>query len=239
MRIIGSQLKKALNTATIALLAVSLAGCDFQESITPVSWPTVPPQPFQSGAEYGTPAPSPIPLAPSPSPPPPTPIPFQGADDLDCEGPIGGDDHFGYCSIPDSDLYYVWGECAVPCPDSEFPGIEIMVVADSSEYRDFTEVVRQRDTQLEKRGASSAWAAGLAGLDLLGAALGWETAKCIIGAEVTLGTSCIGFLVLVGGGLMAAGKEVADYLAADRELTRQGGLKEQATDKLADLRGQP
>jgi len=37
MRIIGSQLKKALNTAMIALLAVSLAGCDFQESITSVS----------------------------------------------------------------------------------------------------------------------------------------------------------------------------------------------------------
>jgi len=73
---------------------------------------------------------------------------------------------------------------------------------------------------------------------LLGAALGWETAKCIIGAKVTLGTSCIGFFVLVGG-LMAASKKVADYLAADRELTRQGGLNEQATDKLADLRGQP
>jgi len=239
MRIIGSQLGRALNTAMIALLAVSLAGCDFQESITPVSWPTIPPQPFQSGAEYGTPAPSPIPIAPSPSPPPPTPIPFQGADDLDCEGPIGGDNRFGYCSIPDSDLYYIWGKCTEPCPDGEYPGIEIRVVGDSSEYRDFTELVRQRDTQLEKRGGSSAWAAGIAGVDVLGAALGWEAAKCVAGAEVTLGVSCIGFVLTVGTGIVVAAKLGVDYLAANHELTKDGGLNDQATDKFADLREQP
>ena len=239
MRSINSVLKRWINTATIVVVALALVGCEFQPAITPVTWSTVPPQPFQAGSQFGTPAPSPIPIAPSPSPPPPTPIPFQGSDDLDCEGPIGGDNHFGYCSIPDSDLYYVWGECAQTCPDAEYPGIEIRIVGDSSEYRDFIEVIRQRDAQLDRRVASSGWAALAAGVDGLGALLGWEAAKCIAAGHVTLGTSCIGFLLLVGGGVITAGTLGANYLAASHELKKEGGLNDQAAAMFGDLREQP
>jgi hypothetical protein len=130
----------------------------------------------------------------------------------------------------------VWGECSQPCPDAEYPGIEIRIVGDSSEYRDFLDIVRQRDTQLEKKVASSGWAALIAGVDGLGALLGWETAKCIAGGHVTLGASCIGFLLLLGGGVITAGKLGADYLAANHELTKEGGLNDQAATKFADQR---
>jgi len=239
MRIIGSQFKKALNTAMIALLAVSLVGCEFQESITPVSWPTVPPQPFQSGAEYGTPAPSPIPLAPSPSPPPPTPIPFQGADDLDCEGPIGGDNRFGYCSIPDSDLYYVWGECTEPCPAGEYPGIEIRVVEDSSEYRDFVSLLGMCSSMLEAKKDSGLWGGGLAFADLVGGGLALQGAKCIVGLKFTFGVSCIGLAITVGAGAAAVVKFGIDYLKADHELNKPGGLNEQVRDRFQQLQPLP
>ena len=239
MHISGSKLKRVIRRGTIAVLAFSLAGCEFQAAITPISWATVPPQPFQSGPVFGTPAPSPVPIAPSPSPPPPTPIPFQRAADLDCEGPIGGDNQYGYCSIPDSDLYYVWGECAVPCPNGQYPGIEIRIVEDSSEFRDFAWIIGQRDVQLDKRRDSGGWAAIFAAGDVIGGMLAWKAAECIVAGHITGGASCIGLLVTLGVGVGAATKMGADYFTADHELNREHGLNDQARDNFEDLQASP
>lgn len=223
-----------IGRVVVLLLVLSLVGCSFEPSVTPIVWPT-PPQAFQPGTVLGTPAPSPVPIAPTPSPPPPTPVPFQGSDDLDCEGPIGGDEHFGYCSVPDSDQYYVWGECSEPCPGSEYPGIELKVVDDSSDYRDFVEIISQRDVQLDKKRSSGGWALGLGGADVVGATLGWEAAECVVGAEVTLGTSCIAFAITLGSGVVAAIKLGADYIGANNALNGEDGLNAQAEAKFADL----
>lgn len=49
------------------------------------------------------------------------------------------------------------------------------------------------------------------------AALGWESAECIVGAEITLGASCIRFALTVLGAGVAAIKGFADSGKASSE----------------------
>lgn len=231
--------RSAISASLVLSLLLSACDIQFTPDIVPLELATLPPQGFQPGVIGGTPGPSPVPLAPTPSPHPPTPVPFQGADDLDCEGPIGGDNHFGYCSIPNSDLYYVWGECSVPCPEGEYPGIEIRAVEDSSAYRDFVDAVNMRTTVLVEKRDSRRWAGGLALAETVGGGLALQGAKCLVGAKFTFGATCIGLAITIGAGAVAIVKSVTDYLSADRELNRDGGLNDAARNRFDELQHVP
>ena len=230
---------RLVRTTSFGLLTLALVGCQFQSSITPIVWPTVPSQAFQPGVVSTGPAPSPVPIAPTPSPPPPTPIPFRGADDLDCEQPLGGDDHFGFCAIPGSDQYYVWGPCENECPAGKHPGIELKRVSDSSDLRDFIIIDSERDAMIERKADSGWWAGGFAAGDVVGGALAWEAAQCVVAGEITFGASCVAFVVGLGVGVVAAGKAIVDYIKADHELDKEGGLNESAQDKFQDMGSEP
>lgn len=166
-------------------------------------------------------------------------MPFEGADELDCEQPMAGDNQFGFCAIPGSNEYYVWGLCEDECPKGQYPGIELMTVTDSSALRDFVFIVAQRDAMIEKKADSGWWAAGFAAGDVVVGALAWEAAKCVVAGEITFGASCVGFVVGFGVGVVATGKGIWDYLQADHELDKEGGLNESASDKFQEMQVEP
>ena len=92
--------------AHVTLVAV-ISACEFEPAITPIVWENPIPPTFSVIPSILTPQPEPIPI-------PPTPLPlFDGTDSLDCAEPAGGDNHFGYCRIPGTQEFYVWGECKV------------------------------------------------------------------------------------------------------------------------------
>ena len=67
--------------------------------------------------------PWPTPTSPFELQPPPS---FIGMDSLNCTEPYGGDLSYGYCRIPGTLQFYVWGKCTTPCPDSLYPDVEIL-----------------------------------------------------------------------------------------------------------------
>ena len=123
----------ALRILLTSLLLLGLAGCKFQPSIAPISWPTVPPQPFGQFSSNLSPSPFPFQLVATPMPPPPV---FEGMEELDCSEPKGGDNHFGYCLIPGTDEFYLWGECVGVCPHGPYPGIQLVTVQASDQILD-------------------------------------------------------------------------------------------------------
>ncbi|HLB64181.1 MAG TPA: hypothetical protein VJJ46_05020 [Anaerolineales bacterium] len=209
--------RTTVRRATILVVLFSLTSCAFEPSITPIAWPTVGQQPL-SGTPL-VPQPSPIPIAPTPSPQPPEPEPFHGWEDLDCGALRGGDDRFGYCGIPGTDTYYVWGPCQGPCPEGSYPGVELWVVSDSTDLRDYMMLVDQRDDAREDRNQGLLAGGFVGGLDILGAVIGFAPA-CIVGTTFTLGTSCIGYFALVGAATTGAGIEIARGIHGMGEFNR-------------------
>jgi len=135
--------RTTVRRGTILVVLLSLTSCAFEPSITPIAWPTVGRQPL-SGTPL-VPQPSPIPIAPTPSPQPPEPRPFRGWEDLDCGDLRGGDNRFGYCDIPGTDTYYVWGPCRDVCPEGSYPGVELWIVSESFDLFEYIMLVDQRD----------------------------------------------------------------------------------------------
>lgn len=134
---------------------------------------------------------------------PPQPEPFHGWEDLNC-GPLrGGDERFGYCEIPDTDTYYVWGPCRGSCPEGSYPGVEVWTVLDSSDLRDYIALVDQRDDAAEDSVEGFVLGGFVGFFDGVGAVLGFGPA-CIAGSTFTLGTSCGAYLALVGSATTAA-----------------------------------
>ncbi len=152
---------------------------------------------------------------------------------------MGGDNQFGFCAIPGSNEYYVWGLCEDECPESQYPGIELKAVTDSSVLRDFVFIVAQRDAMIEKKAESGWWAGGFAAGGVVAGALAWEAAKCVVAGEITFGASCVGFVVGLGVAGVAAGKAIWDYMQADHELDKEGGLNESASDKFQEMQVEP
>lgn len=185
--------------AHLTLVAV-FSACEFEPAITPIDWQTPGVSSFSTVSAIQTPEPEPVPV-------PPTPLPlFEGVDSLDCAEPAGGDNHFGYCRIPGTQEFYVWGECLEECPDGQYAGIELMTLEGSEAalglYRD---VIDERDINLDER-TKGWWRGGLlGGLGVGGAATGITTA-CIVSGTWNFGVGC--GLVLLGVG--AAG--VLSYL---------------------------
>ncbi len=213
-----------------AILLSFLAGCGFQDSLTPMVWSTVPPQPFQQ-ATIGL-VPSPVPLAPTPSPPPPV---FEGAESLDCSEPIGGDNHFGYCRVPGTNKFYVWGECAGECPEGEYPGIGIVSVGDSETLRNFQEVIRIRDEQIDQRQESLALGGGLGILGLGGGAVGVIEA-CIVSGAVSFGWGCGLVLLAAGADLAITAWQFDRGFDANERLVQPRGLNDSAKELFDMLR---
>ena len=210
----------------LLLVLAALAGCQFESSITPIPWPTVGSQPFQQGT-LG-PQPSPIPMAPTPLP---TPIPFLGVESLLCGDPKGGDNHFGFCAIPGSAQYYIWAECSSTCPKGPYPGVELRIVTDSSQLRDYMIILKDLEDAINERkeGRNQGWLLG--GLDFVGTLLGFGVA-CGLGSEFTFGWSCAGYLLTMGSGGIGA------YLGFDKaaDATReQQGFEESASDKFREI----
>src|SRR3972149_8267567 len=206
------------------VLFLALTGCQFESSITPIPWVTLPPQPFQRGT-IG-PQLSPIPLAPTPIPPPPV---FEGAESLDCAEANGGDNPYGYCRVPGTNQFYVWGECGAACPDGRFPGIEIMTVTDSETLRNFQDVVDLRDQQFSQRQEGFIIGGGLGVLGVGGGAVGVIEA-CIVSGAFSLGWGCGLVLLAAGADLAITAWQFDRGFDADRRLNQPQGLDDGAKD---------
>lgn len=199
------------------LVSTTLAGCAFENSITPIVWITPDPNPSLGDSRYSTPAPIPSLTIQTPTPMP-TVTPFRGFREFDCRGPVGGDDLFGYCRDALSEgNYYVWARCSAICPEWPFPGVAWMKVGDSSNLRDFMQLIDDRDDALAASADALEFGGMFAGLDVVIASLGWETAECIVAGEVTLGTSCIRFGLTVLAATGAALRGISDSKQARAE----------------------
>ena len=182
----------------------ALTGCQFQPSVRPIPWPTLGSAAPTLDPRYSTPEPIPtaFPSAVMPTPTPiPTVVPFRPFEDLDCRPPMLGDAEFGYCRDALSDGYYIWARCSQPCPEWPYPGVEWRNVGESSGLRDFMQLIEDRDDALTARRSALGSGFKFLGIDGTIAALGWPTAECIVGGELTLGTSCVRFVLA----LIAAG----------------------------------
>ena len=211
-----------------ALLIATLAGCEFEPALTPIDWSTPLPEAAQFAEIGSTPIPLPTPTS-SFVTPEPSSIPFRGEDDLDCAQPKAGDNNFGYCNIPGTQDFYVWGECPSDCPDSPYPGIELIIVSkDDSEL--FREVINKLETAQDVRRESNFIGGFLGGV---GAGLGIPTV-----VAVCLGTGGWG-CVLAGGILLidlgVSSFELIKGAGANRELTEPNGLEESAVDQFQQL----
>jgi hypothetical protein len=158
-------------------------------------------------------------------------MPFLGADSLLCEEPAGGDNHFGFCAIPGSNQYYVWAECTATCPDGPYPGVELRVVTDSTELRDYILIINDLDQAIEskKEGSRQGWVLGL--FDFVGGVLGFGAA-CGLGSEFTFGWSCVGWFLTAGGG------GIGSYLGFDKYADnniQQETLGRSASDKFREI----
>jgi len=213
------------------VLFFALAGCQFEPSITPIPWVTLPPQPFQQGT-IG-PQLSPIPLAPTPLPPPPV---FEGIDSLDCAQPKKGDNHYGYCRIPETQEFHAWGECPSECPDGPYPGIQIITVteAESALYRD---VIDGRDTSMQERSKGFGRGGVLGGI---GAGLGVPgvIAACWGTGSWSFGTGCALVLAVLAVDGLLVGLDVKDGIDAHSDLTEQNGFEDSAQDLFQQLQEQ-
>ena len=213
-------------TITI-VLAAALAACKFEPSIITIAWPMVPPQPFGQFATNAVPGPSPVPLAPTPPPPPPV---FEGMDSLDCTEPMEGDDHYGYCRIPETQQFYVWGECIDTCPDGPYPGIQIMTVEGSNTtLQIFREVVDKRGQKLVDRTKGIARGGVLGGLGVAVGIPGIPTA-CIVSGSWNGGTGCLLLLLGLGADGFLAWLETSDGIKANTSLNKPLGLNDSAQD---------
>jgi hypothetical protein len=223
----------ALNAALGVLLAVSLAGCEigFTPELTPMQWATVGPAAFGQGPTLPSPQVSPVPLAPTPVLPPV----FEGADSLDCAEAKGGDNHYGYCRVPGTDQFYVWGECAAACPEGRFPGIEIMVVTESTTFRNFQDVIDIRDQQKSQRAEGLAIGGGL-GLVGVGGGIVGVIETCVVAGSFSLGWGCGLVLLAVGADLIIAGWQFDRGFDADARLNEPLGLDDSARELFEMLR---
>ena len=207
----------------------ALAGCEFEPALTPIDWSTPPPE-SQQFAEIGsTPLPLPTPTSPYLTPEPNS-IPFRGEDDLDCAEPKAGDNKFGYCNIPGTQDFYVWGECASDCPESPYPGIELIIASkDDSEL--FREVIDKRESAMTAKREGS-----LIGgfLGVAGAGFGIPAAGAVCLA--TLGWGCAFAVGAVVIDFIVAGYGAIQAHDADKELNEPLGLEDSAHDHYQQLR---
>ena len=223
--------KRILLVVGHGIPVLALVGCEFESSIAPIAWLTAEPQAFGQVTFQSTPAPSPVPPAPTPIPPP---LVFEGEDSLDCGQPKSGDNHFGFCRIPGTKEFYVWGECDIGCADGPYPGIEIMTVSesDSALYR---QVVDDRDEAISDRKEGF----GQGGiLGSLGVALGVPgvIGACVASGSWNFGTGCAIVLGLIGIDAWLTGSGVKKGFDASTDLNETDGLEESAADLFEQLR---
>jgi len=210
-----------------AILLIALAGCGFEEDLSPINWPTYP-----VGAEIGEVGATPLPY-PSPTSPflnPGAPVPFQGIDSLNCAEPQGGDNRFGYCVIPGTQDVYVWGECEGECPNGPYPGVEILRVP-FAESAVFMAVIEGRETATAER-QQGIFRGGLLGG--IGATLGIRGAAVICAGTGGWGCAFAVGVVLVD--FVLAADEYRQGRDADDALTGPRGLEFSAEDQFRQLR---
>ena len=208
----------------LATLAAVFAACEFEPAITPIVWVAPGAQSFGEISSNLTPEPSPIPAPPTPQPP------FDGVDSLSCTEPAGGDNHYGYCRIPGTQEFYVWGECVDECTEGQYPGIELMNLEGSDDalslYRD---VIDERDMNLDARG--DGWFQGgiLGGLGA-GAAGAGIPAACIASGVWNMGIGCGLVLLGVGAAGLLSYLGFSDANEANDNLNDPLGLNFSAQD---------
>ena len=209
------------------VVAAALVVCEFEPSITPIVWPTVPPQPFSQFTPSAVPRLSPVPHAPTPPPPPPV---FEGMESLDCTEHMEGDDHFGYYRIPETQQFYVWGECIDTCLDGPYPGIQIMTVEGSNTtLQIFMAVVDKRGQKLVDRTKGIARGGVLGGLGVAVGIPGIPVA-CFVSGSWNWGTGCFLLLLGLGADGFLAWLETSDGIKANTSLNKPLGLNDSAQD---------
>ncbi len=116
-------------------------------------------------------------------------------------------------------MYYVWGPCQDVCPEGSYAGVELWIVGDSSELRDYMMLVNQRDAARTMRNEGFLLGLGIGGIDAYGAFVLF-TPACIGASGFTLGTSCIVYItgVLSAGGVAAM--EISRFIRGMREFDR-------------------
>ena len=213
-------------------LAAVFSACEFEPALTPIDWETPGSPNFSTVPAILTPEPEPIPIPPTPPPP------FDGVDSLGCAEPAGGDNHFGYCRIPGTQEFYVWGECTDPCPAGQYPGIELMTLGGSEVALElFRDVIDERDKNLDDR-TEGWWRGGmLGGLGVAGGATGIGTA-CVVAGSWNLGVGCGLVLLGVGGAGILSYLGFKDAVDANNNLNDPQGLNFSAQDIFEIMRAE-
>ena len=163
---------------------------------------------------------------------------FEGVDSLDCIEPMGGDNQFGYCRIPGTEEFYVWGRCVDVCPESPYPGIELLRLASSSETLDlYSTVIEDRDTQLDER-RDGLWRGGiLGGVGVAGGAVGVGE-LCVASGSWNWGVGCVIVLLAVAADLGLTGWGFFDAYDANSDLNDPNGLNASAAELFGRLHEQ-
>lgn len=142
---IASEFSNILRTLTLVslLTSLSLAGCqvNYIPDVTPVVWST--PELETMGTPQFTEVPYPTPTSPFEVP---SPNVFHSIDGLNCGEPFGGDLRYGYCRIPGTFQYYIWGQCTTPCPESPDLNVEVLLLDDSFALQNYKEVIDKRES---------------------------------------------------------------------------------------------
>lgn len=217
--------------ACLSFIAI-FSACKFEPALTPIVWITPGVPNFGTVPPIQTPGPEPIPIPPTPLPP------FDGAESLNCSEPAGGDNHFGYCRIPGTQDFYVWGECTDTCPEGQYAGIELMTLGGSETalnlYRD---VINERDKNFDDR-TEGWWRGGiLGGLGVGGGAAG-ITGACILAGSWNFGVGCGLVLLGVGAAGFLSFSGFKDAIDANSNLNSPTGLHFSAQDLFEIIRSE-
>jgi hypothetical protein len=239
---IPKRLRTTLSKSLIVLILLAISGCafDYEHSITPMVWYTSPPQNAYQTPAYQTPVITPLPTPTSIfSVPQPRPT-FLGDDSLHCTEPKGGDDHFGFCRIPGTTRYYIWGECEIPCPDNYYDEIEILIVEHSDTFDDFRIVAENRAQAYDDR-FDNYVVGGASGVTGIIAGIPAVAKVCIVSGAWSWGWGCILAVALVGADIFVTGRGLKKGHDADESLQDPLGLEFSIRDLFSQLQdlGEP
>ncbi|OGO18896.1 MAG: hypothetical protein A2Z14_11115 [Chloroflexi bacterium RBG_16_48_8] len=184
------------------------------------------------GAVQFTEEPYITPTSPFEVSPPPS---FLGADSLNCIEPYGGDSKYGYCRIPGTLQYYVWGECTTPCPDSEFGDVEVLILDDSTAVQTYITVINDRDKAYEDRFDGFFTGGVFGAIGVAGGAVGLSEV-CIVSGSWNGGTGCVILLMVLGTDAFLTGKSIKGFIDANDDLRKPNGLNDSVIDLFEIMR---
>jgi len=226
--VIASEFSNILRTLTLVslLTSLSLAGCqvNYIPDVTPVAWST--PELETMGIPQLTEVPYPTSTSPFEVP---SPNVFHGIDSLNCIEPHAGDLEYGYCRIPGTFQYYIWGQCTTPCPESPYLNVEVLLLDDSFALQNYKEVIDKRERAFDDRVDKTLYGGVFGTVGLAGGIVGVGEA-CFVSGSWNGGTGCIIVLGALGVDGLLTYINFKKGHNANNDLNRPNGLNDSAED---------